>query len=313
MPVSTNPYISLQTYYNYVDTWVIAVGRKYGSSNASLANMCAAQDSIKAFMKLQGGCHLTRPLESEFFKAKLIGLSMQKLPVDERPGLAITENLWMPVKSYYAFQSMGKAVLCASKVANNAGVLPADHRAFLASFSRNISQLLPFPFNALCDGGPAPNSFDYGNLSTSAGEILAYNQLRNPRYAGTDVAIGKSLSTTRDRNLQEILDKARTKSVSEGRSRRNLSKEETLKFAANLHSTSIGDLLYRMRRRSNYRDSEMYLAAFDRTEDALVLYKNLTFLTTSATDLMSRILAKKLGKEAMAGLESRFLRISGGL
>ena len=57
----------------------------------------------------------------------------------------------------------------------------------------------------------------------------------------------------------------------------------------------------------------MYLAAFDRTEDALVLYKNLTFLTTSATDLMSRILAKKLGKEAMAGLEYRFLRISGGL
>lgn len=305
MPASANAHISLKTYYNYVSYWVEAIKREYGYADSVHDNLRREQENLESFRKLKGEGHYSEDLASEFLKARLIVMSMEKLPISHFPHIAITENLWMPVKAYYAVYAMGRAVLFATRTSND---MPIDHRAFLSLFSKSIIRHLPYPFNALCHGGPDQNNFNFPNLSVSAEDVSRFNQLRSPSYASSDEAIGKTLSTTRNRRLIELYERARkdNKNIKKGRTRRNLSKAEKGMKSGKLHETSVADLLYRMRTRANYHDSEMYLAAFEETEEAVTSYESLTFLTKTLVNSLSIVLARRIGKKAMEGLEARF-------
>ena len=305
MPTKTSAFISLTTYHNYVSYWVEAINREYGYAESVHHNIRREQENLGTFNKLKGGSNLSDGLISEFLKAKLIVMSMEKLPIDHFPHIAITENLWMPVKAYYAINAMGRAFLFTTR--NN---VPTDHKAFLSQFSNSIVRYLPFPFNSLCLGGP--EHFQFPSLSISAEDVTRFNQLRSPHNASSQESLGKTLITTRRRGLTKLYNDARKQNIDKerGRTRRNILRPEKEKIAARLHGTSIADLIYRMRIRANYHDSEMYLAAFDSTEDAVASYESLTFLTKTLVISLSTILSRKIGKQAMEFLDNRFSQVS---
>jgi hypothetical protein len=292
--------ITLTTYYNYVSAWVVALEREYGQGQAGIQAFGMRQQNLNAFKRIQGGGGCSGDLTSAFCRGKLTLVAMQRLPVDYFPDLAATANLWLPVQAYYAVHAMGVAVLVAL-----GQVMPKDHRRFRAAFSQTICRLLPFPFCALCGNGPQPRDFVFTGISSLPNSVATQSNLANPRNSQGHHFLGKSLSTTRDKALEEVFDKARKEHVKPNHSRRNLKPNERLQLAQNLHNTSIADLLYRMRVRANYDDPEMYLAAFADTQGAVGYHKALIFLLDILGEGLCAIIRRRIGRRAMDALEAR--------
>lgn len=292
--------LTLTTYYNYVSAWVIALEREYGRDEAGVQAFEVSQQSLGAFKRLQGGGRCSDELSSAFCRGKLTLIAMQRLPFRDFPDLAATANLWLPVQAYYTVHAMGIAVMAALGQS-----VPKEHRGFRAAFSRTIVPKLPFPFAALCGGGPRPQDFTFSGLDTSPGDVASQSNLANPRYSQGHHFVGKSLSTTREKALEEVFDKARKKNVKPNRSRRNLKSEEGQRLAQNLQATSIVDLLYRMRVRANYDDPDMYLAAFADVEGAIAHYSALAHLSSVLAEGLCAIMRRKIGGHAMDELEAK--------
>lgn len=292
--------ITLTTYYNYVSAWVVALEREYGRGDAAIQAFRQKEQELNTLNRLQGRTPCSNEMASAFCRAKLTMSAMQKLPVDDFPDLAATANLWLPVQAYYVAHAMGIAVLVALRQQ-----VPKNHRRFRAAFSQAVSRLLPFPFCALCRGGPQAQDFTFMGITTSPDLVAAQSNLANPGYSQGHHFIGKSLSTTREKALEEVFDRARRERVKPDRSRRNLKLNERHRLAQKLHDTSIADLLYRMRVRANYDDPEMYLAAFDDVEGAVAHYRALTYLSAVLVEGLCRIIRSKIGPKAMIKLEGR--------
>lgn len=292
--------ISLATYYNYVQAWVVALERDYGRAQSALGSFRGCQEELDAFKRLQGGGKSSPELESAFLRGRLTLIAMQKLPIDTFPALAATANLWLPVQAYYLVHAVGISVLAAL-----GQQVPRDHRRFRASFSRAIVPLLPFPFAGLCEGGPRLQDFTFRGIATSPSSVADQSNLANPRHSQGHHFLGKSLSTTRERALAELFQTARRERVRPNRSRRNLRAEERRRLTQNLHPTSIADLLYRMRFRANYDDPDMYLAAFDDADRAASHYEALTHLTRVLTEGLTAVVRRRIGRKSMEILEAR--------
>jgi hypothetical protein len=299
MANTTNPIISLETYYNYARAWEIALERKYGIADSAKHTIQREQLNLNTFDRLQGGVISSNQLDAEFLRGKLTLMAIRKLPVADFPDLAATANLWLPVQAYYTINAMGNAALLALNLP-----IPKTHRAFRAAFTANIVRLMPFPFNAVCTGGPLPLDFAFSGIKTAPDQVASQSQLANPYYSEGDDFIGKSLSTTRSRSLKGLLEIAKKKNVRPGHKSRRLPGEEQSKIVHSLHGTSIADLLYRMRRRSNYDNPDMYLEAFNNADSALVHYQTLAYVTEILVRSLEEIIEKKLGKEAIARMAS---------
>lgn len=292
--------LALVTFYNYVSAWILAFEREYETGNNAKQGFLLRLESLPAFNRLEGGGQCSDELISAFRRAKLTLYAMQKLPIDAFPDLAPTANFWLPVQAYYVVHSMGIAVL------NALGQqVPREHRPLRASFSRFISRLLPFPFFALCAGGPEVQDFSFQGIDTSPQRVASQSNLAKPQYSEGHDFIGKILSTTRDHFLEEQFVQARQRDVNKGRKRRNLRPEERNRLAQRLHDTSILDFLYRMRIRSNYEDPDMYFAAFDDVEGAVAHYRALTYLSDVLVEGLCTIIRRKLGRQTMERLEIR--------
>ena len=254
---------TLATYYNYVSAWDLTLQREYGISCNSEQVFLQRQQSLNAFNKLQGGRPNSDELTSSYCRGLLTRRSME-LPIDKFPFLASTVNLWLPVQAYYAIHGMGIAALVALR-----HHVPQNHRAFRAAFAESLSRYFPFPFNALCRGGPRANDFTFSHLNISAKDVSGQSNLAIPRSSIAHFLVGKSLSTTRRNLIDEQLGLARHRDVKPGRSYRQLTSHEAAQIANKVASTCIVDLLYRMRVRSNYEDPDMYLEGFDYPEQAI--------------------------------------------
>ena len=291
------PY-ALQTYYGYVRSWVENIGRLYGfqSDYKDLRN---ATLQIKNVEKLQGGVNPSQKLKASYSRGKLTLKAMESFPINENKQLASTANLWLPVQAYYAIHGAGLATMIS--LGQNE---PKDHRAFRASFSNLASNYLPPPFNAQCSNGPEACDFIFKSLSTTTKDVIDYSSLSNPKYSfNIDCAIGKCLSTTRSKFLDELFDKARHSKPDKKRKRRNLKKDEKQNISNKLHATSLIDFLYRMRVRSNYDAPDIYLYAHGQVDDAVRHYNDLTCLTKAIFSSLSVIIEKKLGKSTFEIIE----------
>ena len=292
--------ITLTTYDNYISAWSFALEREYGSGPTAIAAFQESQRELAPFSRLQGGVRCSKELSSSFWRGQLTLLAMRRLPLDDFPDLAATANLWLPVQAYYAVHAMGIAAFVAL-----GHQVPRNHRAFCAAFSQTVCRLLPRPFGAVCSGGPQPKGFTFTGIIASSDMVAAQSNLANPKYSGGDAFLGKSLSTTRAKLLDESFERARTENIRPNRSRRNLPLEERRKLAQNLHKTSIADLHYRMRRRANYDDPDMYFAAFSDSQGVVTHYRALARVSDFLAVGLCGIIRRKIGGKAMDQLEAR--------
>ena len=100
-------------------------------------------------------------------------------------------------------------------------------------------------------------------------------QLTNPEHV-EDLAtfVGKSLSTTRQQFLANRFEEKRNKEK-----KKRLTRQAKNQCCQNEHPTSVCDLLYRLRLRSNYDNPDMYLFAPTEQQSAVRNYQELLRLT----------------------------------
>lgn len=301
--VSDDAEIILHTYYNYVQAWAGSVEQRYGSGAAGQQALIVATREIPAVQHLQGGAPCADELTAAYLRGKLTLQAMQGLPVDAYPDLAMTANLWLPVQTYYAIHGAGLAALTAlghPKV--------NTHHAFCESFSNTLVRYFPPPLGATCGGGPDASSFVYVGVNTTPAAVRAQSNLASPARSQLDVFVGKTLCTTRQRELQQRLSNARKQQVKHRRTYRRLGVGEKQQIAKRLHATTVCDFLYRMRLRANYDDPGMSLAAYDHPALAREHYKALLLLAESVTEALGVVIERKIGRAAKRDLDARVRR-----
>lgn len=154
-----------------------------------------------------------------------------------------------------------------------------------------------------CTGGPDDNDFTFSKTNISITDTKQLHNWSNPQNEEVDILIGKTLSTTRNYFLKKRRDEEREKKRKENPNA-NLSSAEIDSYCKNEHQTSICDLIYRMRLRSNYDNPDMYVYSSVNPNDMITHYKNLDTLTRFVLNGLETIIEKKIGRSKMAELKS---------
>ena len=279
----------MQTYSNYVDAHVVACG--------SVKEIRVRQAPIL------GKLHADRKnaeVREYLFRGWLVQSAMEALPVSTDPGLAISAKLWAPVQAYYAVHGVGMAVLQALGAAE-----PDSHTKFCSSMATHVvPRGLPTPLNATVTGGV--DHFVYGGVSVDSKLVDTLSVLATVSPANAELFVAKALKTTREKNLKERYKKEAKKRRSRGTTRRNLPAEEKASIAFALHPTTIFDLLYRMRLRSNYDDPDMFIYGQADRWSAKRRYENVLKLTQCITACLEVIVERKIGSSSFGELKSEF-------
>ena len=294
---STGDRWSLITYYHYIKAWNIAYNQRYDSEDAFI-------DEIRklASISKQPKIYKDNFDKGSYFRGVLTLQLMNNLPVDEYPKLTFTANIWLPVHSYYAIEGAGLALL-SIRLQNPP---QKTHIGFSSSFTDPVlKKLFPYPFNGLCEGGPKPVDFSFRNLDTSAAEVSAQTNIANPSQDKIDDYIGKSLSTTRKKNLDKRFKEQRGKEVRPGCTRRNLNAEDKARICNKEFGTSICDFIYRMRGRSNYENPIMYLFGTNDPDSARSHYKDLLDLTAVIIEGINTLIEFYLGRKELDNIKNK--------
>jgi hypothetical protein len=218
---------------------------------------------------------------------------MRALPIDGHPQLARSANFWLPVQSYYAIHGMGLATMMALNITP-----PQSHMTFRAVFSSVVYTYFPVPFCGLCVDGPDAKDFAFRRLATSMDQVTQQTQLADPENIEDLVTfVGKSLSTTRQGFLVNRFKEKRDKEK-----KKRLTHEAKNQCCQNEHPTSICDLLYRLRLRSNYDNPDMYLFAPTEQESAVKSYQELLRLTELLIAGLDALIERRIGRTAAAEL-----------
>lgn len=283
---------SLQTFYTYIRSW--------GHLLPAQDELTKNQEKLDSFKRLQGGV-TPKGVQGPFLRGALT-LKLMKhtgLLLDTHPDLAASANYWAPVQAYYAAHGFGLAAL----MALGAGA-QRDHRHFRGALSNQVmGKLLPYPFCMLCVGDPAnEGSCNVENCPAEMKDVAAISNLSTPAATNAHLLAGKSLLTTRKYFVKELLEKHREDGAKKGKSRKNLKPDHKRKLSEGVHGTSIIDLFYRMRVRSNYDDPEMFIFGQADGDVSAEHYRSLLALVDSFATLSGNIIRRKIGREAYNGL-----------
>ncbi len=287
---------ALITFSNYIRSWVVYLDRYYGTEQDGIASFITRIRESDAFNQIQSGKQLSAELINNFNRGHLTLRAMKRLPVGEHPGLAMIANLWLPVQAYYALHGIGLATMIALNMST-----PQTHSKFCAAFSCSIATYLPEPFCATCTEGPKPKDFIFHKLGISTEEVRQLKHLSTPEVASEiECFIGKSLSTTR-RELLEV----RFADTRKSKKKKKLTTTVIQQCCQHEHPTSICDLLYRLRLRSNYNNPDMYLLV-NNQENAKKQYNDVLHLTELLIAGLDTITEKRIGQTRMQTLRNTF-------
>lgn len=284
---------ALTTYSNYVAAWVALLNRHYGVGDDGRNAFLAALARNAAVRRLQGGIPVSDELTAAYCRGQLTFRAMHALPIEVHPQLARSANFWLPVQAYYAVHGTGLATMMALKMTP-----PQSHMTFRAVFSSIVHTYFPMPFCGLCLGGPDEKDFTFQGLPTAMEMVLRQSQLASPEHI-EDLAtfVGKSLSTTRQEFLAVRFGEKR-----EREKKKRLTHEARNQCCQNEHPTSICDLLYRLRLRSNYDNPDMYLFAPTEQKSAVKSYQELLRLTELLDAGLNALIERRIGPKAEADL-----------
>ncbi len=204
-------------------------------------------------------------------------------------------NHWAPVQAYYAvFEALNAVTLVVT------GNAPKTHGAMLRWTADQIaSSSSPFPAPWTCRATGAPHS--YGFAGFPAGWIPSrVSNIATPSNGTCWDHIFLALKTTRKRQIEEHrprwLRELQTKS---GASRKRLPKSTALQRASAMRPTTLFDLLYRLRIRSNYQDADAFLRGALTPADAAAFHQALGDVVAATLLVLEIYLSHQVGKSAL--------------
>ena len=205
-------------------------------------------------------------------------------------------NHWAPVQAYYAVFEAFNAYALAVGLSRP----PKTHAALLRWASEQVAHaqspfVIPWTMRAM--GAVGAWSFDgYGSIPP-----VGISNLAAPTAANAPHLVGLALSTTRRRQIDDHRDgwKRGLPLTAAGTPRKIIPAAILAARATAMRPTTLFDLLYRLRIRSNYQEADAFLSGALDVDDATEFHDALTSVV-SATLLTTEIfLAHIVGKPSL--------------
>ncbi len=205
-------------------------------------------------------------------------------------------NLWAPVQSYYAvfnaFTAMAMTVTGSKP--------PKSHAALLTWAATQVAHpASPFivPWTARVGGPPNAHTFEgFGRAVIDHG----ISNLSAPHAANAPSLLAKALRTTRREQIDDHREGwRRGLRTAAGKPRKNLPTSVLVANATALRPTTLFDLLWRLRVRSNYKEGDALLSGALGPADAATFHDALCEIVASTLLTVEIYLAALVGKATL--------------
>jgi len=282
------------TYLNYLTSLRDFIYENYQDYN-SFGQFIGNSGS---FSRIQGGhCLDDRAVERLLRNAWFTEVQLN-LP-KEKPEFITYSNHWAAVQLYYAcFLSIrGFFMASGSRV-------DIKHTATLRTISSEIERrpsLFQEPISLLCKGDPEKNTEEYLNLPSEV-TINRISSLTSSKRVSFYDSYCMLLRTTRKRQIEKVILEWKRHNT-----RKRIRKKERESCIDKIQPTSIFDVLYRLRIRSNYEDADLYLLNIEDQTNATNFLNCLTTVAWHTLFVLELIIAKYLRKSVFGRIVSDFL------
>ena len=209
-------------------------------------------------------------------------------------------NAWLPAQAYYAVYH---AVL-AFAVASGQQV-PRNHTPALRLAGDEVRRgTLPFPWSAHCLGCPQTEATVFGGMAVPA----SVHPLSSPKPENAPDRLAMFLRTTRQKEIERLLDAERAKGVKPGGSRRRISAAEKERLAQRVPPTTMFDLFWRLRKKAHYDDADTFVLGAAGTRDAAAFAQALSYVTDGTLAALEGLIAAYVGPRPLADTASAYAK-----
>lgn len=211
-------------------------------------------------------------------------------------------NHWSCVQAYYSVYLTVRSLLVAM---NHSASEKNTHRATIDNMNKEISkrpELFPYPWKVLCVGNPNKSEL-ITFINTNNNEIPdhTHNSLkRNIKFIDR---YGQFLKTTRKR----IYDSKRVEFLHREKLKR-LPKGQEEKIIDKMSPSSLLDCLFRLRVRSNYEDSDIFMPEISSNNDAYAFNNALQNICNNTLLVFEIIICAYVKKDKYKDMVENFSR-----
>ncbi|MCW2982944.1 MAG: hypothetical protein JWR63_514 [Conexibacter sp.] len=207
-------------------------------------------------------------------------------------------NSWLPVQAYYAVFHGVMAFAIASGQRP-----PKDHTAARRLIADEVRRLtLPYPWSASCSGCPQTDTTIFAGTEQPA----RVHALSAPSPDTARDRLAMFLRTTRQKELERILDLERDRGRPPGGPRRRVLAAAKEQHAAKLHATTVFDLFWRLRKKANYDDADTFVLGAAGVRDAATFAQSLAYVTDGTIAALEALMAAYAGPDAIADVATSY-------
>jgi hypothetical protein len=282
-----------RVYSNYLADLAGVIGGRYGLEDSLALGVREAMRRHPALNAVRRRS-LTRRSAQELDRALRKAWSMGGRVAKEVEGEDFDPeaNAWLPEQAYYAVHHGMRGVVLAAT-----GTAPKEHRRILNIISREVVDgRLIFPWDTYCTGCPHLGTQQFSGVNAT-GEIEV---LSAPDPNTAEERIAKLLATTRKKELDRRFAEQRSKKPAPGRRRRNVSRAEKVKLAANLQETTLFDFFFRTRKKVHYDDPDTFVLGATSPTEARRFAESLSIVTDGTLAVLESLVAAYVGSGRVA-------------
>ena len=286
---------------NYLSSIAQYLEHTYGPDPTTLhADLLNAQQQLAGFRRIQ-----RIPVVRAEEIARLLRISWAseiqlRLGLFGKSAYLRYSNVWAPVHAYYAVYMSTHAWFSAMKF----GQLIDDHSSSLRTVAMQVKNrdLFPLPWAVSCGGCPQLKECSWARLPDGADPHAQVELLANPSLEDFWPRYCKMLETTRARRLEGRFDDWRRR-----RHRKNIRAAEKRDIERNLWPTTMFDVLFRLRVRSNYRDIASFLMSSVSLDWQAEFLQSLLVATETTTLLLESLIVRTVGTKVYTDALDEFL------
>ncbi len=299
---------AFQAYRNYLEDLAGMLGGRYGLTESLVAGVyqsVAAHPPVTRLRRRTPTGEEQQALDRTMRKA---WGALRRVHHEVADPNAFDEeaNAWLPVQAYYAVYHCVLAYAIASGQA-----VPKEHAPALKLIGKDVVRgLLPYPWSVSCAGCPQLGTQTWSGLN-NVGDVHVWSR---PEPDTTSDRYAMFLRTTRQKELERRFTQARHRLPPRpGRSRANLPRAEKERLAASMAPTTLFDVLWRLRKKANYDDADVFVLGAMTELDALRLGQSIAIVTDATVAALEALIAGYLGPRTLAELAHGYLgRIGAG-
>lgn len=280
------------TYRNYVEDLERILELEFGNIERRLSAIVESVLALPAVLKLSKRALTPDDLDDvrQSLERAWGMLRAMWVPLDLEE--FITEfNATIPITAYYAaYHAILATVSATSHRGNN------SHRTTLNDASTLVArELLPWPWSSTCEGCPQLDEEVFNGFPHAINEVHPFKSLSDEDLAHR---LGALLKSTREKELDLRFDNERKKLLKVNR--KNLKRDEKRRMADGLASTTIFDVLWRIRKKANYEGADVFVLGAPNANEARRFGESLIAIVDATIMALEAVVDRVVGDDQVA-------------